>query len=94
MISRLPKTRASTEKAPGPSPAMATSMVIVKTKELRESKKSGEQAGSNENPTAVVPAARTAAAIGVRKPARSKAPPASARHPLSQEARAESACVK
>ena len=54
MISRLPKIRASMEKAPVPSPAIATSMVIAKIRELRDSKKFGEQAGSNEKPAAAV----------------------------------------
>ena len=91
MISRLPKIRASTENAPGPRPAIAIRIVKAKTKELRESRKFGELAGSSDNPTARAPAAAITAAIGVRKPTRRNAPAASATSPLNHAAVAASA---
>ena len=94
MISRLPKTRASTENAPGPSPAIAMSMVMANTMELRESKKFGDAGGKSENPTAAASAMMTPAAIGVRNPASSEPPAARASRPLNHAVIAESAPPK
>lgn len=94
MISRLPNMRASIENAPGPSPAMATSMVAANTRELRDSKRFGEAAGSSESPTPAAPAPIKAAAIGVRKPATSKLPAAKASRPLNHPVIMESARAK
>jgi hypothetical protein len=89
IISRFPKTRASTEKAPGPRPITASRIVIPKTNEVFESNRFGEQGGSNERPIAAAPTATSAPAMGVRKPANRKAPAVKAMRPLTHAAPAE-----
>ena len=84
MISRRPNIRASSEKAPGPSTTIPSSMATAKTIASLESNIVGVQGGSSENPRATVPRTATAPAIGVRKPISNNAPEARADKPISQ----------
>ena len=75
MISRLPNIRASTEKAPGPSPMIVNNIVKPKMSDVLESKRFVRQAGNSDKPAANVPGATTAATTGVSSPI-NKRPPA------------------
>jgi len=74
MILRRPNLRASTETVPGPSSAIATSIVTQSRAENRPSNKTGGVNESGGKAAKTTNRAATAAAIGVQNPASSIKP--------------------
>jgi hypothetical protein len=75
MISRRPKTRASTENAPGPSITMANSIVAPKTTAKLESNNVVALSGSNESQIPRAPNPTIPPATGVKNPINNRTPP-------------------
>ncbi len=86
MISRRPKTRASTERAPGPKAMIASTIVAAKIMAGFESNNVGLQFGSSENATPIPPSPAIAPASGVRNPMDKRTPVATAADPANHPA--------
>ncbi len=74
-ISRRPNNRPSREKAPGPSKAIATAVIIIPKETSLASCKSHEGGGSNEKAIPRKHSPTKSPAYGVRNPIAKAAPP-------------------
>lgn len=84
IISRLPKSCASTENAPGPNKASAVTIVAVRMTGSFASNSDGLHDGSKDIVTATPATATHIHTRGMRNPASIKAPAAAAERPISQ----------
>ena len=83
IISRLPKSRASSDNAPGPRKTMAAATATISIADGLTSKRFVLQGGSNESPAQAIPSAASALATGVKSPISNVAPTARKTVPIT-----------
>ncbi len=83
ITSRHPNKRASTENDPGPNRTMATATTSTKAIDTRVANRCGLNDGTTESNAPVALNPTSAAANGVRKPAKSERPVAAAKGPAT-----------
>jgi len=94
MISRRPNMRASTEKRPGPTPRIPTSMAKAKTSAGGESNICAAGAGKTDNGTPIMFSPTSSMANGVKRPISRRPPAIRAKAPRAEIVSVPSGCAR